>query len=65
MPALQHKPLIDDSQPPKGSPRWSHHIITPTARPLESLASLTRHSESVTATSTLIDVLFTEQLYRV
>jgi formylglycine-generating enzyme required for sulfatase activity len=34
------------------------HVITPTARPLESLAaSLTRDSESVTATSTLIDDL--------
>ena len=34
------------------------HVITPTARPLESLAaSLTRESESVTATSTLIDDL--------
>jgi formylglycine-generating enzyme required for sulfatase activity len=32
------------------------HIITPTAHPLESLAaSLTRDSESVTATSTLMD----------
>src|SRR5688572_22250943 len=34
------------------------HVITPTARPLESLAaSLTRESESVTATSTLMDDL--------
>jgi serine/threonine protein kinase len=34
------------------------HVITPTTRPLESLAaSLTRESESVTATSTLIDDL--------
>ena len=34
------------------------HVITPTARPLESLAaSLTRDSESVTATSTLMDDL--------
>ena len=36
--------------------RGIFHVITPTARPLESLAtSLTRDSESVTATSTLID----------
>src|SRR5688572_147720 len=34
------------------------HVITPTARPLESLAAnLTRESESVTATSTLMDDL--------
>ena len=34
------------------------HVITPTAHPLESLAaSLTRNSESVTATSTLMDDL--------
>src|SRR5215207_928933 len=36
--------------------RGAIHIITPSARPLESLAaSLTRGSESVTATSTLMD----------
>lgn len=34
------------------------HVITPTAHPLESLAaSLTRESESVTATATLVDDL--------
>jgi hypothetical protein len=34
------------------------HLITPTAQPLEALATtLTRHSESVTATATLIDDL--------
>lgn len=43
---------------PKGSANWAYHIITPTARPLESLAaSLTRNSESVSATSTLINDL--------
>ncbi|MCE7990144.1 MAG: hypothetical protein DYG89_54060 [Caldilinea sp. CFX5] len=59
MPALQGKtPLVDGKQPPIGSVRWAYHLITPTARPLESLAaSLTRSSESVTATSTLIDDL--------
>ncbi|MBI5824327.1 MAG: hypothetical protein HZB18_09890 [Chloroflexi bacterium] len=36
--------------------RGAIHVITPTAYPLESLAaSLTRESESVTATSTLMD----------
>jgi hypothetical protein len=39
-------------------PDWPVHVITPTARPLESLAiSLTRDSESVTAADTLIDDL--------
>jgi WD40 repeat protein len=59
MPALQGKmPLVDGKPPPAGSARWAYHLITPTARPLESLAaSLTRSSESVTATSTLIDDL--------
>lgn len=38
--------------------RGAVHVITPTAHPLESLAaSLTHESESVTATSTLIDDL--------
>jgi hypothetical protein len=40
----------------KAATRGTVHVITPTARPLESLAaSLTRESESVTATSTLMD----------
>jgi hypothetical protein len=43
---------------PVGSERWPVHIITPTSHPLEALsASLTRDSESVTATATLIDDL--------
>ncbi len=38
--------------------RGAAHVVTPGARPLESLAaSLTRDSESVTATSTLMDDL--------
>lgn len=37
---------------------WPIHLITPTAHPLQALAtSLTRDSESVTATATLIDDL--------
>jgi len=40
----------------KENERGAVHVITPTAHPLESLAtSLTRASESVTATSTLMD----------
>ncbi len=35
--------------------KWPIHLITPTAHPLQALAtSLTRDSESVTATATLI-----------
>jgi hypothetical protein len=41
-----------------GSPTWPVHVITPTAHPLEALAtSLTRDSQSVTATATLMDDL--------
>jgi len=41
-----------------GSESWPIHIITPGVHPLESLAaSLTRTSESVTATATLMDDL--------
>jgi WD40 repeat protein/DNA-binding SARP family transcriptional activator len=37
---------------------WQVHILTPTAHPLEALAfELTRDSESVTATATLVDDL--------
>ncbi len=51
-------PLADGSLPPADSPRWPIHVITPTSHPLEALAaSLTRDSESVTATATLIDDL--------
>lgn len=42
----------------KENERGAIHVITPTAHPLESLAaSLTRESESVTTTSTLMDDL--------
>jgi len=59
IPALKHgERLIDDTLPPDGSARWPIHVITPTAHPLEALAaSLTRDSESVTATATLMDDL--------
>ena len=50
--------MPNDIPLPPGCERWQTHIITPTARPLESLAAaLTRQSESVTATATLIDDL--------
>jgi formylglycine-generating enzyme required for sulfatase activity len=43
---------------PGGRLTGAAHVITPSARPLESLAaSLTRNAESVTATATLIDDL--------
>jgi WD40 repeat protein/class 3 adenylate cyclase len=50
--------LIDGIKPPEGSADWQVHIITPTAHPLEALATeLTRASESVTAAATLMDDL--------
>jgi len=57
IPALKlGEPLADGSLPPKGSQDWPVHIITPGAHPLESLAiSLTRGTESMTATATLMD----------
>ncbi len=59
IPALKHgDTLADGTRPPENSGRWPIHIITPTIHPLESLAaSLTRDSESVTATTTLLDDL--------
>jgi len=52
------EPLANGILPPEGSTHWPIHVITPTSHPLETLAaSLTRDSESVTATSTLIDDL--------
>ena len=51
--------LIDGTKPPEGSANWRVYIITPTAHPLEALATeLTRDSESVSATATLMDDLF-------
>ena len=50
--------LIDGTIPPEDSVNWRVHILTPTAHPLEALATeLTRDSESVTATATLMDDL--------
>ncbi|MCL4299437.1 MAG: protein kinase [Anaerolineae bacterium] len=59
LPALRRgEPLADGSLPPEGSAHWPIHIITPTAHPLENLAtSLTQDSESVTAITTLMDDL--------
>jgi WD40 repeat protein len=59
VPALRRgEQLADDTLSPEGSTRWPVHVITPTHHPLESLAaSLTRDSESVTATATLMDDL--------
>jgi len=50
--------LIDGSTPPEDSVNWRIHVLTPTAHPLEALATeLTRESESVTATATMMDDL--------
>jgi WD40 repeat protein/energy-coupling factor transporter ATP-binding protein EcfA2 len=62
IPALQKdKPLAGNVVPPGGSQRWQIIVITPTVHPLESLAAkLTQDSESVTATATLIDDLYSD-----
>jgi WD40 repeat protein/DNA-binding SARP family transcriptional activator len=59
IPALKgSRPLPNGILTPESSPAWLFHTITPTAHPLEALAvSLTRTSESVFATATLIDDL--------
>jgi WD40 repeat protein/class 3 adenylate cyclase len=59
VPALKKgEPLLDGSKPPEGSRNWNIYIITPTAHPLEALATeLTRDSESFTAAATLMDDL--------
>ncbi|MGZ9166301.1 MAG: nSTAND1 domain-containing NTPase, partial [Anaerolineales bacterium] len=59
IPALKKgKSLVDGTKPPQGSAHWQIHIITPTARPLEALATeLTRDAKSVTAASTFMDDL--------
>jgi WD40 repeat protein/DNA-binding SARP family transcriptional activator len=50
--------LLDGTKPPEGSDDWQVYVITPTAHPLEALAGeLTRDSESITATATLLDDL--------
>lgn len=54
--------LEDGTTPPQGAAEWPQHIITPGNQPIESLAaSLTRSSESVTATATLIDDLNSDE----
>ena len=60
IPALKRgAPLADNTLPPAGSAHWLIHLITPTSHPVEALAAdLTRDSESVTATATLIDDMF-------
>ena len=59
IPALKKgNALMDGAKPPDGSANWQIHVITPTVHPLEALATeLTRDSESVTATATLMDDL--------
>lgn len=59
LPALKKgEPLADGTLPPEGSRDWSFVVMTPTAHPLQALAiALTRDSESVIATATLLDDL--------
>jgi WD40 repeat protein/DNA-binding SARP family transcriptional activator len=62
IPALKKgSTLLDGTKPPRGSTDWKVHIITPTAHPLEALATeLTRDSDSVATTARLIDDLAQE-----
>ncbi|MBL8056659.1 MAG: CHAT domain-containing protein, partial [Anaerolineales bacterium] len=59
IPALRRgDTLADGTLPPEGSARWPTYLLTPTARPLQALAAaLTRDTESLSATTTLIDDL--------
>ena len=55
------KQLAEVTKLPEGADRWEVHVITPAERPLKSLAvSLTRDSESVRATTTLISDLLAD-----
>jgi WD40 repeat protein len=50
--------LADGTLPPEGSSSWPPYLLTPTAQPLQALAAaLTRDTESLSATTTLIDDL--------
>ncbi|RPJ24401.1 MAG: hypothetical protein EHM33_17965, partial [Chloroflexi bacterium] len=62
IPVLKKGDLLSDgTKPPEGSVNWRIHIVTPTAHPLEALATeLARHLESVTAAATLMDDLTRE-----
>lgn len=49
-------PALQKGEGIKGSDKWLVIIVTPTAKPLDSLAvALTKNSESVTAAATLVD----------
>jgi WD40 repeat protein/class 3 adenylate cyclase len=62
IPALKKgSTLLDGTEPPAGSTDWQVHILTPTAHPLEALATeLTRELGSVVTTAQLIDDLAQE-----
>ncbi len=52
------EPWADGAPHPEGGTYWPIHVITPAAHPIEALAaSLTRDSDSVRATATLMDDL--------
>lgn len=59
LPALRRGgALADGTLTPEGSAAWQTFLLTPTAQPLQALgAALTRDSESLTATTALIDDL--------
>jgi WD40 repeat protein/class 3 adenylate cyclase len=59
IPALKKgEPLPDGTRPPPDSPQWQIHIITPTAHPLEALATtLTGGTQAVAKAATLLATL--------
>lgn len=59
IPALKRgEPLAGGNLLPEGSPEWAIRVLTPTARPVEALAtSLGRHSSSLAETASLMDDL--------
>lgn len=62
LPTLRNGNLLANGNfPPTGAERWPAFLFTPTAHPLEALAScLTRESESVRASSVLVEDLLTD-----
>jgi hypothetical protein len=53
---MRGEPLQNGAQLPEANLGWRIHIFTPTSHPLETLAvSLTRETESLTATTALMD----------
>lgn len=58
IPAIQQQQALAVESPATSAPTWWVRVMTPTANPLESLAtSLTQHSDSTRTTANLLDDL--------